>query len=261
GGGGSVIYMWQRLEEIIAIADRCTVMRDGRVVEVSRRGAFDVPHLIAAMTGSDAAPERIGSAPPGDILLEETDRRLDAVRVSSGQVVGLAGLLGSGTGRMIRRVFGAGCAPAVVRVNGRSCRPADPVAAIAAGIGMVPGERRLGLVMNQSVRDNILLPSIALLRGGRRLDRAAGDRLVAQLMDALDIRPRRPWLKVADLSGGNQQKVIFAKWLARETGVLLLEDATQGVDVAAKAQIHRLVREFAGPGGGVVATASHLPRP
>ena len=123
---------------------------------------------------------------------------------------------------------------------------------------MVPGERRLGLVMNQSVRDNILLPSLDRLRRHGRVDRAAGDRLVAELMESLDIRPRRPELKARALSGGNQQKVIFAKWLARRVGVLLLDDATQGVDIGAKAQIHRMVRDFARRGGGVLVTSSDL---
>jgi ribose transport system ATP-binding protein len=122
----------------------------------------------------------------------------------------------------------------------------------------VPGERRLGLVMNQSVRDNILLPSLTRLSRGGRLDRAAGDRLVAELMDLLDIRPRRPDVKASALSGGNQQKAILAKWLARRVGVLLLDEPTQGIDVAAKAQIHALVRDFARRGGAVVVNSSDL---
>ena len=110
--------------------------------------------------------------------------------------------------------------------------------------------------MNQSVRDNILLPSPQRLRRGGRLDHAAGDRLVAELMDLLDIRPRRPHIKASALSGGNQQKVIVAKWLAREVGVLLLDEPTQGIDVAAKAQIHGLIRDFARRGGGVLVSSS-----
>jgi ABC-type sugar transport system ATPase subunit len=137
-------------------------------------------------------------------------------------------------------------------------RLADPSAAIAAGIGMVPGERRLGLIMNMSIRDNILLPSLDRLTRGGRIDRAAGDRLVAELMELLDIRPRRPQLKAGALSGGNQQKVILAKWLARRVDVLLLDEPTQGVDVAAKVQIHALIHDFARRGGGVLVSSSDL---
>jgi ABC-type sugar transport system ATPase subunit len=123
---------------------------------------------------------------------------------------------------------------------------------------MVPNERRLGLVLSQSVRDNILLPSLDRLTKGGMIDRAAGNELVARLMELLDIRPRNPALPAYALSGGNQQKVILAKWLAREVAVLLLDEPTQGVDVAAKAQIHGLIRTFTRNGGGALVASSDL---
>jgi ABC-type sugar transport system ATPase subunit len=159
---------------------------------------------------------------------------------------------------VLRRLFGVANTRAGVRCKGVPQRLADPSAAIAAGIGMVPGERRLGLIMNMSIRDNILLPSLDRLTRGGRIDRAAGDRLVAELMELLDIRPRRPQLKAGALSGGNQQKVILAKWLARRVDVLLLDEPTQGVDVAAKVQIHALIHDFARRGGGVLVSSSDL---
>jgi ABC-type sugar transport system ATPase subunit len=112
--------------------------------------------------------------------------------------------------------------------------------------------------MNLSVADNILLPSLDRLTRGGRIDRAAGDRLVSELMELLDIRPREPRLRASALSGGNQQKVILAKWLARKVAVLLLDEPTQGVDIAAKAQIHMLIREFVKSGGGVLMSSSDL---
>ena len=123
---------------------------------------------------------------------------------------------------------------------------------------MVPPERTLGLVMNQSVRDNILLPNLDVLTRAGFLDRAAGDRMVARLMELVDIRPRRPELKASALSGGNQQKVILAKWLARRIDVLLLAEPTHGIDVAAKAQIHALIRKFVDDGGGAIIASSEL---
>ena len=173
-------------------------------------------------------------------------------------MLGLAGLLGSGADRVLRRLFGLEAAGSHVRTKAGVARLARPTDAIRAGIGMVPGERRLGLVMNLSVRDNILLPNLDRLMRGGRIDRAAGDRLVAELMELLDIRPRDASLRAATLSGGNQQKVILAKWLARNVGVLLLDEPTQGVDVAAKAQIHALVRDFAKRGGTVLLSSSDL---
>jgi ABC-type sugar transport system ATPase subunit len=146
--------------------------------------------------------------------------------------------------------------PLLVRNMPRRLRgPAD---AIAAGIGFVPGERALGLVLNQSVRDNILLASLGRITRAALIDRAAGDRIVAELMDLLDIRPRRPDLPVRALSGGNQQKVVLAKWLARRVEALLLEEPTQGIDVGAKAQIHALIRDFVGRGGGALIASSDL---
>ena len=233
--GAAIIYVSHRLDEVVALADRCTVLRDGRVAALRRRGEFAVADLVQAMTGRATTDMAHDTIAPGAVLLAD-----DIVRLRAHEVVGLAGLLGSGVGGVLRRLF------------------ADPPAAIRAGIGMVPGERRLGLVMNLSVRDNILLPSLDRLTRGGRIDRAAGDRLVAELMELLDIRPRRPELRAAALSGGNQQKVILAKWLARNVGVLLLDEPTQGVDVAAKAQIHALIRDFAAKGGGVLVGSSDL---
>ena len=148
--------------------------------------------------------------------------------------------------------------PTPIRLRAGKRRLNSPADAIAAGIGMVPGERSLGLVMNQSVRDNILLPSLAGSRAWAGSTARAGDRLVGELMELLDIRPRQPQLRAGALSGGNQQKVILAKWLARRVEVLLLDEPTQGIDVAAKAQIHALIRDFAARGGGALIHSSDL---
>jgi ABC-type sugar transport system ATPase subunit len=256
--GTAIIYVSHRLDEVVALADRCTVLRDGRVAAHSRRGAFSVTDLVQAMTGRAAADVVASSVQPGDTILEDSENRPDAVNLRSREVLGLAGLLGSGTDRVLRRLFGVHGEASTVRAGGAEQRLASPTTAIKAGIGMVPGERRLGLIMGLSVRDNILLPSLDRLSRGGRIDRAAGDRLVAELMELLDIRPRQPHLRASALSGGNQQKVILAKWLARKVGVLLLEEPTQGVDVAAKAQIHALIRDFAARGGSVLVSSSDL---
>jgi ABC-type sugar transport system ATPase subunit len=257
GQGTAIVYISHRLDEVVAIADRCTVLRDGRVAAVSRRGAFAVLDLVTAMTGR--ASDEVVAAPvaAGDVLLAAEPDGDHRVRVRAREAIGLAGLLGSGTDRMLRRLFGV-AGPTLVQVRDDTRRLRSPVDAIAAGIGMVPGERRLGLVMNQSVRDNILLPNLAAFSRGLWLDRRAGDRIVAELLELLDIRPRRPQLAARALSGGNQQKVILAKWLARRVGVLLLEEPTQGIDVAAKAQIHALIRDFVARGGGALINSSDL---
>ena len=251
--GVGIVYISHRLAEVTRIADRCTVLRDGRVVAARARDEIDAAGLVRAMTGRDIAPVQEAEPETGEPLLEEMDMGEDAIAVPAGAIVGMAGLLGSGAAQRTMRLFGALHAVRL-RVGGRATAIGRPRAAVAAGMGLVPGERKLGLVMNQSVRDNILLPSL----DGWRIDRRAGDRLVAELMDLLDIRPRRPDLPASSLSGGNQQKVIFAKWLAKRAGILLLDDATQSVDAAAKAQIHGLIRKFVQEGGGVLMRSSDL---
>jgi len=231
----AIIYVSHRLDEVAALADRCTVLRDGKVAAMRTRGAFAVGDLVQAMTGRAAADVAIDTPAPGQTLLDD-----GAIQLRANEVIGLAGLLGSGTSDALRRLF------------------AKPTEAIRSGIGMVPGERRLGLVLGQSVRDNILLPSLGRLSRGGVIDHVAGQELVERLMEMLDIRPRNAALPASVLSGGNQQKVILAKWLAREVGVLLLDEPTQGVDVAAKTQIHALIRDFARKGGGALVASSDL---
>jgi ribose transport system ATP-binding protein len=253
----AIIYVSHRLDEIVALADRCTVLRDGRVAVTSRRGAFAVGDLVQAMTGRAEVGILADAGVLGPVILEDADERPDAISLRANEVVGLAGLLGSGTGHALRRLFGLD-AGATIRVCGGARHPRSPADAIRSGIGMVPGERRLGLIGNLSVQENILLPSLNRLTHAGFLDRAGGDRIVTELMELLDIRPRNAALPAAALSGGNQQKVILAKWLARKVGVLLLDEPTQGVDVAAKAQIHALIRDFARRGGGVLVSSSDL---
>jgi ABC-type sugar transport system ATPase subunit len=174
------------------------------------------------------------------------------VTVRAREIVGVAGLLGSGSSALLRRLFAAGDAITRVSVGGRSRRLGSPAAAIDAGIGMVPSDRGQALVLDMSVRDNIVLPSFRRLRG------RPADALVMPLMEALDIRPRRLHVRARALSGGNQQKVVFAKWLAAHVEVLLLDEPTQGIDIAAKAAIHRLMREFAERGGGILMASAEL---
>jgi ABC-type sugar transport system ATPase subunit len=256
--GKAIIYVSHRLDEVVALGDRCTVLRDGRSVATSGRGAFKVTDLVEAMTGRSMVQADARATVPGAVALEETADRPDAIRLRANEIVGLAGLLGSGASAVLRRLFGIGGETIELRRNGVARRIARPPDAVRNGIGFVPGERRLGLVMNLSVRDNILLPSLDMFARGGTIDRAKVDRLVKQMMELLDIRPRQPDQRVSALSGGNQQKVILAKWLMREVGVLLLDEPTQGIDIAAKQQIHTLILDFARRGGGVLIRSSEL---
>jgi ABC-type sugar transport system ATPase subunit len=256
--GVAIVYVSHRLEEIVELADRCTVLRDGRVTAIVRRGEFKSADLMMAMTGRDIAQVSVSGTTPANTLIEEASTRPDPIQLRAGEIVGLGGLLGSGATTVLRRLFGLTRDTTAIRVKDRPARLTSPAAAIKKGIAFVPPSRRLGLIMNQSVHDNILLPSIerSLWLGPKR--RRADRRLVAELIDLLDVRPRDPALPVSALSGGNQQKVVLAKWLARRVEILLLDEPTQGVDIAAKMQIHNILRSFAARGGGVLLSSSDL---
>jgi ABC-type sugar transport system ATPase subunit len=254
--GVAILYVSHRLDEIVAIADRCTVMRDGKVVAEFARGEFSADELAREMTGRDIEKEHAPSdVAPGEELLEAT--HAGEMRLHAREVIGVAGLLGSGTTDFLRKLFGAEGGTRTRR-RGREVAVHHPADAIAAGTGMVPNERALGLVLDLTVRDNIVLPNLALFGAWWRMDDAAAERVVRELLAALDVRPPDPAAIVRRLSGGNQQKVILAKWLATRIDVLLMDEPTQGIDVAAKAQIHRLMREFAARGGAVLFASSEL---
>ncbi|OGA15298.1 MAG: hypothetical protein A3H32_11825 [Betaproteobacteria bacterium RIFCSPLOWO2_02_FULL_63_19] len=256
--GVGIIYVSHRLDEVVALSDRCTVLRDGGIVGEYRRGEFGTDQLVRLMTGRDLdellrphktefGPVHLDTGPGGG-----------EIAVRRGEVMGLAGLLGSGTSDVLKRIFGAGIEPASIFLRGKMFTVARPSQAIAAGVGLVPEERRLGLVMNFSVRDNIALPSLDKLRRFLRLDIAQIDRLVGDLMETLDIRPRDPSMPVSQLSGGNQQKVIFARWLASHVDTLLLDEPTHGIDIGAKARIHHLMREFVENAGAILFASSDM---
>jgi ribose transport system ATP-binding protein len=249
--GAAILYVSHRLQEIEALADRVTVMRDGRVVAQHERGRFTPEDLVRAMTGRDlSAPRPPGEGGHGDRVLSVAVAGMpDGFPLHQGQVVGLAGLLGSGAGAILLRVFGA---------HGEGGAHAHPGEAIAAGLGYVPGERAVGLVMDHSVRDNIVLPHLDAFRRIGRMDDRAIDALVARLVELVDLRPRNPFLPVRGLSGGNQQKVAFARWLAGGVKALLLDEPTHGIDVGAKAHIHRLIRDFADGGGAVLINSAEF---
>ena len=236
GEGVAILYVSHRLEEIPRIAGRCSVMRDGRIVAELAGGAFAVGDLVRHMVGHDVqARQPVLKRQSGDVLLDAEPLRLEA-----GTITGLAGLLGSGAGALLRRLF------------------TPPPRAIRSGIGLVPNDRAAALVPGQSVRDNIALPSLRRFGSFARMDDRAIDAVVRELVAALDIRPADPYAPLRALSGGNQQKVVLAKWLAARVAVLLMDEPTQGIDVAAKAHIHRLMAEFAARGGAVAFASSEI---
>jgi len=258
--GTAVIFVSHRLDEVARLCDRVSVMRDGAVAARHVRGGYTQADLAQGMTGRalEMAPPGGARVPGAELLaLVGEPQPGDAIAVRAGQVTGLAGLLGAGTGPLLRRAFD-GTARGI-RVRGASVRPDRPAGTIALGIGYVPSERGGALVASMSVRDNIVLPHLRrLTRTAGSFDACAADRLADSLVARLDIRPADTAASVGSLSGGNQQKVLFARWLAGQFHTLLLDEPAHGIDISAKQRVFRLIDEFVAGGGGVLLASAEL---
>jgi ribose transport system ATP-binding protein len=267
GAGVGVVYISHRMRELTAIGHRVTVLRDGRQVgtfDLSGVGVDELVRLMANRDVRDHFPRR--RTPPGERLLQVEDVTGPGVdRVSltvcRGEIVGVAGLLGAGRTELARIVTGAE-RPAAGRivVGGRDVTPRSPRDAIRAGVGFLPEDRkRHGLVMTQSVCENIGLPNLPRLATAgwvsARGERAMADRWVREL------RIKTPGIteRVVRLSGGTQQKVVLARWLAAEAELLVMDEPTRGVDVGAKVEIYELMNRLTDAGAGILMISSELP--
>jgi ribose transport system ATP-binding protein len=271
--GVSVIFITHRLDELYQICDRVTVMRDGRTVMTSRMADVDKLHLIAAMLGRDleAVRERAtgfqgtSAAAGGEVLAAEglaVGRKVrDArIEVRAGQIVGLAGLLGSGRTEVARAIFGADPPDAgAIRLMGKAAAPTEPVDAIALGVGFCSEDRKVeGIVPDMSVRENITLALLPRLTRFGVVDEARQRAIVDRFIARLAIKTADIEQKVRELSGGNQQKVLLARWLCTDPKLLILDEPTRGIDVGAKVEIQSLIKELADQGLGVLMISSEL---
>jgi ABC-type sugar transport system ATPase subunit len=263
--GAGVIFVSHRLDEVLDLADRVVVLRDGRVVAdtpVTELDHTELVRLIVGTTLEEAAPRspRSGGAPALDVrgLAGGTVRGLD-LTVRAGEVVGVSGILGSGREHVAALVYGALAREGgEVAVGGVALRGGDPRGAMRAGAAYVPADRHAdGAVMTLPVRENMTLPDLRRLRRrGGRLDTAAERREVGAWVQRIALRPAEPERPLELFSGGNQQKVVLAKWLRNDPRLLLLDEPTQGVDVGAKAAIYDLVSEAAARGAAVLMASS-----
>jgi len=269
--GVAIVYISHRLEEIRAIGDRITVLKDGVTVATGLPVAeTPTSELIRLMTGRSIEyvfPER--SHEPralGAPVLEARGLALDGVfrdvdlTVHAGEIVGLAGLVGAGRSEILETVYGARRASAgTVSIDGKPLRRGSVGSAVKAGVGLAPEERKSqGLLLDQSVYSNITISSLGRFARGGFLRSAAEKRRAEELTRSLDVRPSGVERAVRTLSGGNQQKVVLARWLLRECRVLLLDEPTRGVDVGARSEIYQLVRRLADSGVAVVVVSSEV---
>jgi ribose transport system ATP-binding protein len=266
--GVGVIYISHRLEEVAKIGDTITVLRDGRSVAAELPGSTPRPELIAAMVGRqfvDVFPER-GERTPGPPLLQVDGLSCHpAVRdvsfeVHEGEILGIGGLVGAGRTELLRLIAGMDRSDAgTVTVDGRALPPGRPDLAARAGVGLAPEERKSqGLWPGWDLMRNVTVADLRRFRRRGLLDRMAERRAAAEQLRALRTIPPDPGRLVSELSGGNQQKVVLARWLLRQCRVLLLDEPTRGVDVEAKVEIYRVIQTLAAGGMGVVLVSSEL---
>jgi len=262
-GGAGIVYISHKLDEVFRIADRITVLRDGCTVGTYATAAIERRQLIAMMVGrdvSDIFPET--QRTPGDVVFEArhvmVPRFVDDVsfEVRRGEVLGIAGLVGAGRSELLMAIFGAhpGRQGGEFFVDGERIDIDSPRDAIAAGIGFVTEDRkRFGLLLDHEIVTNITLASLA------RVDVDAEAAASARKMSELRIKAPSVFTIVNTLSGGNQQKVVLAKWLLTEPKVLLLDEPTRGIDVGAKQEIYAQIERLAAGGMAIVLVSSELP--
>jgi L-arabinose transport system ATP-binding protein len=265
--GVAVVYVSHRMAEIFRVADRVAVLRDGRLVAVRPAAEVDEGELVRMMVGRDLASvfareERDRERVVLQVDAVTTDDVTDvSLTVRAGEVVALSGLVGAGRSELVKALVGdVPLRSGTVSVDGQALRLRSPRDAVRAGIGFAPEERKAqALVMGRSVRDNVSLAILDRLSRWRLVDRGEERRVVREQTDRLRVRTPSIEHEVRKLSGGNQQKVVLARWLVRRPKVLILDEPTRGVDVGAKADIYRIINALAADGMAVLVVSSELP--
>ncbi len=272
--GVSVVFVTHKLDELYKVCDRVTVMRDGRTVAVAPMADMTKLQLVATMLGRDLAEVRkqgatafsgAAHAAGGEVLtvsnLAVGRRVVDAsLAVRTGEIVGLAGLLGSGRTETARAVFAADPhRGGDIRYLDRPARFAEPRDAIAAGIGFCSEDRKHeGIIPGMSVRENLTLALLPALSRSGVVDETEQRRIVDRFIKDIGIKCASPEQPIRELSGGNQQKVLLARWLCMNPKLLIFDEPTRGIDVGAKAEIQKLIRRLADDGLGVLMISSEI---
>lgn len=267
--GKAIIYISHRMEEVFRISDRITVLRDGKLVGVRETRQTTPDEVVSMMVGRNL--EDLYGEPedriPGEKVLEVRGLKRHGesetydFEVRAGEILGVAGLIGSGRTEMMRALFGADKSDAgEVTVNGRSIQIRTPEDAIRAGIGYLPEDRKLqGLFLKKAISANMTAANLETISRNGFLNARAEKEISMKYVEQLNIRTPSIEQLAKNLSGGNQQKVVLAKWLSVQPKVLILDEPTRGIDVGAKVEIYSLMRELARQGIAVVMISSELP--
>jgi ribose transport system ATP-binding protein len=269
--GIAIVYISHRMDEIRRIADRITVLRDGRVVLASVVAELSAAQIIEAIIGrrlaSDLVYQDRALKADAPVLLSAEDIASSTVlqsvslTIRAGEIVGLAGLMGSGRTEFARVVAGMDRPTrGTLNIDGARVRLSSPIAAQQAGVALIPEDRReQGLVLEHSVADNLTLPVLDRVKSGGFLSPRKLRALTEQLVGRFAVKVADPYAPVSQLSGGNQQKVVVAKWINTEPRILVMDEPTSGVDIGTKTEILDIVRAFASQGNAVLFISSELP--
>jgi rhamnose transport system ATP-binding protein len=266
--GVAVLFISHRLEEVFELADRVTVLRDGERVITAPAGELDAANLIRHMVGRELGelfPKQ--DAEVGDPVLEVRGLTREGVFrdvsfvLRSGEILGLAGLVGAGRTEVARAIFGIDSLDSgEVGVAGRPLRTGSPSAAVAAGVAFVPEDRQhQGLVLEMTIEQNETLPFLRRVTRFGLLQPRRERSIARNYADRLQVRSAGLDLPARSLSGGNQQKVVLAKWLATEPKLLILDEPTRGIDIGTKAEVHRIISNLAAQGLAILLISSELP--
>ena len=268
----SIIYISHRMHEVEEIADRAVVLRDGKNAGELTGAEITHERMVRMMVGRDLkdffkAAGGNGSRADHDggfevrrlRTLRYPDHRI-SFKVAKGEVLGFAGLVGAGRSEVARAIFGVEEAVEVeVALNGQGLRIEDPQDAITHGIYLVPEDRRLnGLIVDFNVRENISLPNLDSYSSAKIINRAKEEKAAREAVKAINIKTPTPEMRAANLSGGNQQKVVLAKWLTFSPRVIIFDEPTRGIDVGAKSEIYQLIRKLAAEGVSVIVISSEM---
>ncbi|OCA85916.1 D-xylose ABC transporter ATP-binding protein [Bacillus sp. FJAT-27225] len=266
--GVSIVYISHRMEEIFAICDRITVMRDGKTVDTKAVSGTNFDEVVRKMVGrelTDRFPKR--TSKPGEVVLEVKGLTRRGVfedvsfSVRSGEIVGVSGLMGAGRTEIMRAIFGLDRFDSgEILLNGKKAVIKSADQAVKAGIGFITEDRKdEGLILNFSIKDNIVLPSLYSFAPKGLINEGSENDFVDMLIKRLTVKTESRSVAVRDLSGGNQQKVVIAKWIGIGPKVLILDEPTRGVDVGAKREIYQLMNELTDRGVAIIMVSSELP--
>jgi rhamnose transport system ATP-binding protein len=266
--GRALVFISHRFDEVFALCDTITVMRDGQYISTDAIENTNVDEIVRRMVGRDVTdlfPKEVAEI--GDVLLEVTDLNSVGVfhdvsfTVRSGEIVGLAGLVGAGRSEIVRAVFGIDAYDSgQVALRGKRVPKLSPTAAMNLGLALVPEDRRKqGLVLESSVARNLTLATRRKLSRNGFLTSAIENRAAKEWASRLEVKTSALDTEVGTLSGGNQQKVVLSKWLSTNPQVLIIDEPTRGIDVGTKSEVHRLLSQLAGQGLGILMISSELP--